>query len=151
EPQDRQGAWTYGAAIDSADRRRGDRMIRRREFIAGLGSAAALPLVARGQQAAMPGIGGLSTEFAYVYPNRTVPFLRGSKETGQFGGQNVGVEYRWAENQYDRLPALAADLVRLRVAVLVAANTPTALAAKAATTTIPIVFATAGDPVALGL
>jgi putative ABC transport system substrate-binding protein len=99
----------------------------------------------------MPVIGWLSTEFADVDSNRTVPFLRGLKETGYVEGQNVAVEYRWAENQYDRLPALAADLVRRRVAVLVAANTPTALAAKAATTTIPIVFATAGDPVALGL
>jgi putative ABC transport system substrate-binding protein len=96
-------------------------------------------------------IGWLSTEFADDDSNRTVPFFRGLKETGYVEGRNVAVEYRWAENQYDRLPALAADLLRRRVAVLVAANTPAALAAKAATTTIPIVFSTAADPVALGL
>jgi putative tryptophan/tyrosine transport system substrate-binding protein len=125
-------------------------MIKRRQFIVGLGSAVAWPLAARAQRAAMPVTGWLSTEFANDDSNRTVPFLRSLKETGYVEGQNVAVEYRWAESQYDRLPALAADLVRRQVAVLVAANTPAALAAKAATTTIPIVFATAGDPVALG-
>ena len=126
--------------------------MRRREFIAGLGSAAAWPVVARAQQPAMPVIGFLSSQSADDdYKNVTVPFLQGLKETGYVEGQNVAVEYRWAENQYDRLPALAADLVRRRVAVIVAAGTTAALAAKAATTTIPIVFATGGDPVALGL
>ena len=126
--------------------------MRRRDFIGGIGSAAAWPLVARAQQAAMPVIGYLGFLSADDdYKNFTVPFLQGLKETGYVEGQNVAVEYRWAENQYDRLPALAADLVRSRVAVVVAAGTPPALAAKAATPTIPIVFVTGGDPVALGL
>ena len=112
-------------------------MMRRREFIAGLGSAAAWPLVARAQQATMPVIGYLSTESADDTQNFTVAFLQSLKETGYVEGRNVAVEYRWAENQFDRLPALAADLVRHRVAVIVANVTESALAAKAATTTIP--------------
>src|SRR6516162_7105828 len=125
-------------------------MIRRREFIAGLGSTAAWSAVARAQQAAMPVIGYLGTQSADDYYN-TVPFLQGLKETGYVVGQNAAIEYRWAENQYDRLPALAADLVRRRVAVIVTVGAPAALAAKTATTTIPIVFAIGGGPVALGL
>ena len=127
-------------------------MIERREFIAGLGSAAAWPLVARAQQQALPVIGFLSAQSADDdYKNFTVPFLQGLKDTGYVDGQNVAVEYRYAENQIDRLPALAIDLVRRRVAVIVANGATVARAAKAATTTIPIVFATGADPVALGL
>src|SRR5215475_6546508 len=125
--------------------------MRRREFIAGLGSAAAWPVVARAQQSAVPVIGWLSTQSAEDdYKNVTVPFLQGLKETGYIDGQNVAIEYRWAENQYDRLLTLAADLVRRRVAVIVTSGTPAVVAAKAATTTIPVVFVTGGDPVALG-
>ena len=115
--------------------------MQRREFIAGLGSAAAWPVVARAQQRVLPVIGYLGTQSAdNDYKNFTVPFLQGLRETGYVDGQNVAVEYRYAENQPDRLPALAADLVRRRVVVIIARGTAEAFAAKAATATIPIVF-----------
>jgi putative ABC transport system substrate-binding protein len=124
----------------------------RREFIAGLGSAVAWPVAARAQQPTMPVVGYLGTQSAELdYKPATLPFLQGLKDSGYVERESVTIEYRWAENQNDRLPALAADLVRRRVAVIVAAGTPAALAAKAATTTIPIVFTTGADPVASGL
>ena len=123
--------------------------MRRRTFIAGLGIAAAWPAVARAQQPAVPVIGYLFVGAQSAF-NEIAPFLQGLKETGYVEGQNVAIEYRWAENQPDRLPALAADLVRRRVAVIVARSGPAALAAKAATTTIPIVFAIGADPVSMG-
>ena len=102
--------------------------MRRREFIVGVGSAAAWPVVARAQQTAMPVIGFLVPQSAdEVYKNITVPFLLGLQEAGYVEGQNLAVEYRYAENQLDRLPALAADLVRRRVAVIVALGTAAAL------------------------
>ena len=126
--------------------------MKRREFIAGLGSAVAWPLWARARQLAPPVIGFLSAQSADDdYKNVTVPFLRGLKETGYVVGQNVGIEYRYAENQLDRLRAFAADLVRRRVAVIVTTGNEAAPAAKAATTDIPVVFAIGGDPVATGL
>jgi putative ABC transport system substrate-binding protein len=126
--------------------------MRRREFIAGLGSSVAWPVVARAQQPAMPVIGVLSLQSAEVdYKNVTVPFLQGLKETGYVEGQNAAIEYRYAENELDRLPALAADLVRRRVAVIVTSGNIAAAAARAGTTTIPIIFVVGGDPVATGL
>jgi putative tryptophan/tyrosine transport system substrate-binding protein len=117
-----------------------------------LGSAAAWPVVARAQQRALPVLGFLIPQSAdEVHKNMTVPFLQGLNEAGYVEGQNVAVEYRYAENRFDRLPALAADLVRRRVTVIAAGGIDSALAAKAATTTIPVAFLSAADPVAMGL
>jgi putative ABC transport system substrate-binding protein len=128
------------------------RLVGAAEFIAGLGSVVASPLAVRAQQSATPVIGYLSTQSVDDgYKNVTVPFFQGLKETGYVECQNVAVEYHYAEKQFDRLPALAADLVRRRVAVIVAKGIPAALAAEEATSTIPIVFAPGVDPVALGL
>jgi putative ABC transport system substrate-binding protein len=125
--------------------------MKRREFIAALGGAAAWPMAARAQQPAMQVIGFLSDQSPDFFADGMRGFHQGLKDTGYVEGENVAVEYRWAENQFDRLPALAAELVRRRVAVIVSGTSSTALAAKTVTTTVPILFIAAEDPVKRGL
>src|SRR5262245_25578895 len=153
QPPDRPNAGHHRAADAAVGRRRGDRMMRRREFTTLLGGAAVVwPLAAPAQQTAMPVIGYIDAGSPEPAAHLVSAFRGGLGETGFVEGRNVAIEFRWAHNNNERLAELAADLVRRRVAVIVAPqSTAAVMEAKAATRTIPIVFGTGSDPVQAGL
>src|SRR5262249_50887556 len=148
QPTDCQSARPRSAAASPATRRRGDR-VKRREFITLVGVVAAWPLAAGAQQGTMPVVGFLNSTSLDGYRPMLNAFRQGLQQSGYIEGRNVAIEYRWAEGRNDRLPAMAAELVRHQVTVIVAMDTASVLAAQAATTTVPIVFYTGGDPVQL--
>src|SRR5262249_19402965 len=150
QPEDREGAWPQCPGSAAGVSQRGDRM-KRREFITLLGGAAAWPIAARAQQPVVPVVGFLSSVSQAQTRHMVAAFQRGLVETGYVDGRNVAIDYRFADGQYDRLPALASEMVRRPVSLIVAGGPPAALAGKVATTTIPIVFIVGFDPVGAGL
>src|SRR5262249_2444457 len=143
-------AWPQRAGKTAHPRRRGDR-VNRRAFITLLGGAAAWPLAARAQQARVPTIGFLGANAPTAQMQWTAAFVQRLRELGWVEGRNVAIEYRWAEGRSERFAEIAAEFVRLKVEIIFTYSTPGVLAAKQATSAIPIVFATASDPVGAGL